>query len=283
MRNKITIFFVACFSLLGLSFVATLNSSLPELLRKEYPWAVKTNELLDTLNTSFPMPSGFYDQDAESVLRDSFLISPTTILKVQALAFRTTRERYGLHSASVSVGYGMMPGTFWYETTVDYFFKEAKQMVFDRLIKDRRAQNRLYQWAKPTMVEAYKSKSDTLQALDLIAVWKSAQYLESYNHGREVERSKSPDFTNQDWRGKYDPDAKIYAFWFRRIHESKESGSGFSYNDAKYWTTIACRDMWLNSTESTQHIFNEWKEDWLSSKLVYLDRCRLLGEHCDEE
>ena len=104
-----------------------------------------------------------------------------------------------------------------------------------KLIKNRTSQSQLYNWAKPTIISAWASKSDTTQAMDMFAVWKAEQYLAQYNHQKELERRKAKykeeslkrynAFTGTDWKGRIDGDAKIYAFCSKTLSSERENSS----------------------------------------------------------
>ncbi len=234
---------------------------------------------------AFPLPRGsFYNKDVEEALKDSFLIaSPSLILKVQALSFQNEPATYWVPEAdfeTATVGLGMMPcnsGNYWEGISLEWsaVFEKAKAYLMKPLIKDRQEQEKLYKWAEPTMVAAFKKKSDFFQARDIFAVWKADQYLTSYDYKKELAResvtaeikvtdyySYTIGFTRLDWHGKRDYDAKLYAFWHRKIKEQKETGQGFSLDDARYWNGVALISMEKNATPKALQIAKGWETSW---------------------
>ena len=285
------VIFVLALALIGLAFTPFVGG----IREKISEYILNNQRYFDTLDIGLPLPTEFYDKEIARILKDTFLINnPSTPLKVQALALRDEQMGYASrhgYSWNVSVGYGLMPGNgnYWEDISVGHgeFLKETKKYIMYKLIKDRASQTCLYDWAKPTIIAAWVSKTDTAQAMDMFAVWKAGQYLEQYNRQKELKRQKKVytsgfakgynSFTRTDWRGKDDEDAKIYAFWHRRISEYTKSGSGFSLDDARYWTKIAFSNMLDNAKPTAKIAFNDWKQLWIDGKITSVPNCRLGG------
>lgn len=278
---------------LGMSFTEVFNSN--DLPSRIPEWILKYHPMYDTLTLGdIPIPDDFYDDEIKKVLADSFLITnPTIPLKVQALALQREQVRYGYDWIGVSTGYGLMPGNgnYWEDISFGRFHNEAKKYVVSKLTESPKARKQLYHWASPTLIAVYHSKPDTAQALDMFAVWKATKYLNQYDHQKELERAKKvftdgwakgrKTFTYNDWMGRDDSDAKIYAFWHRRIAEYHKDGKGFSLNNALYWSKIAAKDMWDNSSQNAKDIFNTWRTLWEKGIIVAPDRCMLVQD-CED-
>lgn len=290
---KVLITLLAVSSLSATLFLNT--NSLPEQIPDwvlEYHDAYAGADSIFT-NDGIPLPESFYDQEVVQILSDSFLITDiTTPLKVQALALKNEQVRYGYDWIGVATGYGLVPGNgnYWEDISFGRFHNEAYKYVVNRLIRNRTSQRKLYNWAAPTLIAAYSTKPDTAQALDMFAVWKATMYLSQYDYNTELTRSKKvfkegwgkgrSSFTHEDWKGREDSDAKIYAFWHRRISDQIKTGIGFSLADAQYWSVIAARDMWLNSSQEAKDIFNTWRTQWENGDMTAPDRCMLSGLGC---
>ncbi len=224
------------------------------------------------------LPKTFFNARVKKYLADTFGVDdPSSVLKVQAISLQEAQVRYGYRWAGVAVGYGMMPmsGSFWegFFMGSSYTWKQylgkvekIKKLLMFPLITNRKAQNKLYKWAKPTISKSFSSKPDTAQALDMFAVWKASKYLAQYNDSIELLREKT--ITLTDWRNKEDHDAKLYAFWHRRIKEYTKYGSGFSLEDSRYWTDVALSDMNKLAHPSTKKILKEWKKLWEKGKFT---------------
>lgn len=274
-----------------MGWVYLSNTTLPERIISQGTWYYpRYHNYYDTVDIHHPLPTTFFDPTVAKILKDSFLIeNPNTVLKVQALALENANQDYR-YSWHVGVGYGMMPGNpyGWGDISLGRYIPEAKKYVMDRLIRNRSAQTKLYDWARPTILSAWSAKSDSTQADDMFAIWKCTQYLKSYNYTSEVKREKlnaqtdttyyqnpdpskepamrirvSSDFTGTDWLGRSDYDAKLYAFWHRRIKEYTAKGSGFSLEDARFWTDKAMADMNQYAKPTAAAMFKSWKEEWL--------------------
>ena len=292
MKKVIFLFALALIGLASTPFIGGIRENISGYI-------LNYQRYYDTVNIGLPLPAEFYDKEIARILKDTFLINnPTTPLKIQALALRNEQTTYryvnehnGDYSLNVSVGYGLMPGNgnYWEDISVGRgeFLEETKEYIMHKLIKDRFAQTCLYDWAKPTIIAAWVSKTDTAQAMDMFAVWKAGQYLKQYDRQKELKRQKKVytsgfakgynSFTRTDWRGKDDEDAKIYAFWHRRISEYTKSGSGFSLDDARYWTKIAFSNMLDNAKPTAKIAFNDWKQLWIDGKITSVPNCRLGG------
>jgi len=236
---------------------------------------MRGNQYYDTL-TPAQVPRTFPFPQVEKKLRDSLLFSPNGVLNVYNRAFSNEMTNYrSWNRSGIAVGYGMMPGNgnYWEDVSVGQMMgghcmgqpdggKRVKEMIMLPLFKNRTCQRALYNWVKPSFIGIYQQKDSILQAVDMFAVWKASEYLKDFNLQSEKKRSVSRWFTSRDWRGRGDDDAKMYAFWFRRISEYENTNRGFSLNDARYWVGIANRDMWLNASPATKKIFLRWQALW---------------------
>ncbi|MBP6931449.1 MAG: hypothetical protein KBD48_02650 [Candidatus Pacebacteria bacterium] len=274
-------------SLMGLllSFtVVKLQNTLPDRI-VEYGHILGYQKNFEEKDYGIDLPKTFYDPKIAKILSDSFLVNnPVLLLKIQAFALKSEQESYTSNKWNVSVAYGMMPfcGGTWEHATLSFFQNEAKKYVVSKLIRDRVSQVKLYNWAKPTIIAAWVSKKDNFQAVDMFAVWKANQYLVQYDYRSESLREKvivpikyrygqNNEFESElrltytclDWKNNEDDDAKLYAFWHRRIKEHQKTGSGFSLADAKYWNQIAFNDMFKNATTPAKALFDSWKKMWL--------------------
>ncbi|MBS1543976.1 MAG: hypothetical protein JST14_10110 [Bacteroidetes bacterium] len=264
------------------SYTALMGQSLPlkvhQWLDQQRQWneqntysRLEDHQYYDTLNVGVAAPRTFYDPRTERVLRDSFLIdNPSIPLKVQAMALKNEQVSYGYDWVGVSVAYGMLPflGSYWEDISLGRWSDEARKYVMNRLIRDRTEQTKLYNWARKVILYAWMTKPDTAQALDMFAVWKASKYLEQYDIARESERAKQASFAHQDWSKRDDTDAKLYAFWHRRISAFMKDHKGCSLEDARHWNKIAVSEMWTNSKPGTKKIFNIWTEQWTAGSLT---------------
>ena len=241
------------------------------------------------------LPKNFYNKKVAQDLKDSFGIeNPSTLLLTQARALKEEQVHYGYRWYGVGVGYGMMPacGNVWErvifggsytEKQAQGIIKKVKKLLMFPLTSNRDKQTELYNYSKKVMDSAFASKPDTAQALDMFAIWKTIKYLGQYDYDNECARTKKyyyrydsyykktfviHSFTLTDWRNKKDSDAKLYAFWHRRISENKKYGIGFSLNDARYWTDVAFAEMTNLSKPGTQKILSYWEKLWEEGKIT---------------
>ncbi len=224
------------------------------------------------------LPEDFFSKPLQKLLELEFNVgNPMVLLSTTALSLRDEEKNFAKEygrDGSIAVGYGMMPfcGNEW-ESFYSVFKPHGHRIDIVNLVKpyvenaDKEMQEKIYKWAKPTMVFAWKQKDDTGKALDMFALWKAQLYMNIFNYQREVERCKLSSFTRTDWAGNCDGDAKIYAFWFRRIVKYHETGKGFSEEDAKKWIAIALRDMQENATHRAIVILNTWQQEWKNRSL----------------
>ena len=98
----------------------------------------------------------------------------------------------------------------------------------------------------------------------------------------EVLPNDHKDFARHDWLNRWDRDAKIYAFWHRRIDERMTKDYGLSKEDALYWAKIGNYDMWINSNQKTRNIFNNLKTSWINKKITSADPCTFNFFDCNK-
>jgi len=216
-------------------------------------------------------------------------------------SFRSTYKTYGSYA---EVGYGMMPFSYCSGEYKWMYNKEENSWlsfnILSSLVKDRKSQEKLWNYSKNGIIYIYKNKKQEIKALDLFIIWKTNLYLENYHYNNEVSRSKKgyqyiydkngkyidtkttysywngrkvedEAFTNSDWKGRLDSDSKIYAFCHRRILDYKKTRKGFSRNDLTYWFKIILKTLEENSDEKTLKLFEQYKSDWKSNKITSID------------
>lgn len=257
------------------SFVA-FQKSLPDRIPH---WVKKSQVYYELMDIGIEIPD-YPNKEITRICRDSFLTTPQAALKVQYRALKYEQVNYGYGWRGVGVGYGMCPGNgnYWEDISVGRaeLLPEIKRYLMKKMVKNRATQIQLYNWAKPTILLAFSSKPDTAQALDMFAIYKCKQYLSQYSfteeklrEARKVDNGIYMDgFTSIDWKNRPDSDAKIYAFWHRRIKESVNSKSGVTLEDARYWMAIASKDVDNVASVKAKAIFNTWKKEWGDGKIT---------------
>ncbi len=288
---KLTTLFV----LIGLLF----TNSKTDLPSKIPDWMINAHSQLEVFNINHPVPSTFFDNNVKKILKDSFLINnPNMLLKIHSMSLEKEQDGYGFKNMWIGIGtaYGMLPGNgnYWEDIAPGMFPKLTMKYVGEPLIKNRESQTKLYEWAKPTIISSFSSKSDIAQALDMFAIWKTNIYLANYVMENEIIRTKQTRidslnhnqieyniFTSTDWLGRDDTDAKMYAFWHRRIISHHQSGSGFSVHDARFWSNTAYDQMYKNSSIKAKAICLDWIMKW-GPNFTGPDECNIDSSLCEE-
>lgn len=251
---------------IGLIIIITSLVSYSQPQRNTTNWNNIIDNELDTLDINYPMPNSFFNENVAVALHDSFKINnPVNLLKVQSMQLLNHKR----------IGYSMVFNCEEYWTNLSEEITEKnipklKQLVLYPLIRNRESQTQLYEWAAPTIKAVWNDKSDTTQALDLFALYKTNEYLKQFDLENEKKREEELiiSFQEYDWFNRYDDDGKLYAFWYRRICEFQKEGHGFSLEDARYWTNVAYKYMYENSSQKAKKIFEKFQTLWLENKIT---------------
>lgn len=176
----------------------------------------------------------------------------------------------------MEVGYGFMVDSYGSPSSIiDHFREDVKSLISKKVLGTRIGRWAMYSKAMPTYTSAFIQKSDSLQALDLFLVWKGLQYCQYVNKNgitTEITRSKKPTFTSEDWRGKEDLDAKIYAFIFRRLNEN----TGFTVQNAIYYGEHIFTEFFAVTSHESKKVFESLKNDWENKKITSSPRFQIL-------
>lgn len=215
----------------------------------------------------------FYILDIEDKLIAEFKVGMSDLLKAALLSFMNQQIRTDIRD----LDYGGLPMTcpYW-QKIIDYDDLEKLKEATVVLYKDRESQEKLYEWARPSLEEAFKKKPATTQALDLFAIWKTQKYLEQYDFAKEQKRAEKsedcyecgPDFHRTDWNGNSDSAARFYAFWHRRIRHFDEWEEGFSLEDARYWTDKMYQEGLAMAKGKAKRLLEGWQAKYEAGEIT---------------
>ena len=263
------------FSLIAIACMAFTGSSLPEKIKNHYSykWVKFDVTQTDWESKKLTKPVNKLPRNIENILQDSFLTSSDAIIFVHVSNFLNAAKDY--NTSRVEVGYGFMPDSYGSPSSViDNFREDVKNLISKKVLGTRLGRWAVYSKAMPTYTSAFFQKSDTLQGVDLFLIWKGLQYCQFVTKNgisTEIQRSKKPTFTYEDWRGKEDFDGKIYAFIFRRLNEN----TGFTVQNAVYYGEHIFTEFFVSASPSAKKVFETLKEDWLQNKITTTPRFQI--------
>lgn len=142
----------------------------------------------------------------------------------------------------------------------------------------------VYEWLIPAYMPIWEKQSDTTQAEDMFIVYKTQQYLANFNYQVEEARADSDaNFNYHDWKWRVDADAGYYGFWFRRIRYFHNTHQGFSWADARKWTTDLQQRLNEHATKESKSLCNKWIQQYNAGTFVSLARVEWLEDEEKEK
>lgn len=235
--------------------------------------------LQEFLSNQKGLKPSYYRKMDQELLRCAKIPSLAHLRLLFAKSLRLEQQYYNYN---VTVGYAMMPfsGNTWEAITKGIYKKQLRRyvsmfkVILQPALATRGRQRRLFRWAKDSLLISFKSKTARQQALVLFPLWKAQRYLHQYRYRIEAMRASALSgggFTGKDWRGKYDNDAKLYAFIHRRIQEYRKQGHGLSLGDMRYWIRRLLKEGKRAAKSAARKQLKSWQILWLQKKIVSIN------------